>query len=249
MAATTSEEPFRRTDARFATTRWSMVLAAQNSSAQCHTESLVTLCETYWFPLYAYMRRRGCTRDEAEEHTQAFFARLLEKQGIRRADPARGRFRSFLLTAFKNFMSDERDRAEALKRGGGRKALPIDFAGAEDHYRFEPADGLTPEKLFDKAWALTVLQNAMARLADEWAARDRRKTFNQLKDYLTAHSNAVPYADLAVRLTMTEGAVRVAIHRLRKQYRQTLRDDIAQTVAAEDEIDDEIRDLFKALGA
>lgn len=224
-------------------------MAAGDSSARQHTQALSALCQTYWFPLYAYLRRRRYDRDRAEEHTQAFFARLLEKHGVRLADPERGRFRNFLLASFKNFLADEHDRAKALKRGGGRKIFSINFENAENQYALEPADELTPEKLFEKSWALTVLDRTIARLKAELAARGKEKLFDNLKVHMTAEAGSVPYRDLAGRLNMTEGTVRVAVHRLRRRYKHLLRDEIAQTVATEEEIDDEIRDLFRILGS
>ena len=224
-------------------------MAAGDSSARQHTQALSALCETYWFPLYAYLRRRGNDRHRAEDYTQAFFARLLEKHGVRLADPQRGRFRYFLLASFKNFLADQHDRAQALKRGGGRKILSINFENAENQYTLEPADELTPEKLFDKSWALTVLDRTITRLKAELTARGKEKLFDNLKVHMTAEAGSVPYRDLAGRLNMTEGTVRVAVHRLRKRYKHLLRDAIAQTVATEEEIDDEIRDLFRILGS
>ncbi len=249
MADGTSKPLAQNSNARFATTHWSIVLAAGDSSARKHTQALSARCETYWFPLYAYLRRRRYDRDRAQEYTQAFFARLLEKHGVRLADPARGRFRYFLLAAFKNFLADEHDRAKALKRGGGRKIFSINFENAENQYSLEPADELTPEKLFAKSWALTVLDRTIARLKAELAARGKENLFDNLKVYMTAEAGSVPYRDLAARLNMTEGTVRVAVHRLRKRYKHLLRDEIAQTVATEEEIDDEIRDLFRILGS
>ena len=163
------------------------------------------------------------------------------------ADSKRGRFRSFLLATLKNFLADERDRARAQKRGGGRKLLSIDFNQAENQYALEPADRLSPEKLFDKSWALTVLERTMAGLKTELAGKNKKELFDHLKIYLTAEKGSIPYRDTAAELNMTEAAVRTAVHRLRRHYRKSLRDEIAQTVATEDQIDEEIDDLFAAL--
>ena len=201
----------------------------------------------YWFPLYAYMRRHGYKTHEAEDYTQAFFARLLEKDGLRLADPKLGRFRSFLLTALKNFLVNELRRMRAQKRGGGRKILSLDLASAEGKYALEPSRQLSPEKLFDRSWALTVLAQAMDKLQAESAGKNRQKLFNRLRVYLTAETSSVPYHDVADQLGMTEGAVKVAVHRMRRRYRELLRGEIAQTVSTEDQIDQEIRDLFAAL--
>ena len=232
---------------RFATTHWSVVRAAGKTSSPHSKEALGTLCRTYWFPLYAFLRRQGHNSNQAEEYTQAFFARLLEKRGLRLADSKRGKFRSFLLSSLKNFLADERDRARAKKRGGGRKVLSLDFENAESQYTLQPAQQLDPEKLFERSWALTVLERTMVRLQDESRSTKKRKVFDHLKVYLTADKDSIPYREVAAGLKMTEGAVKVAVHRLRHRYRELLRDEIAQTVATEEQIDEEIRDLFAAL--
>lgn len=232
---------------RFATTHWSVVRAAGRPASQHYQQALGTLCQTYWFPLYAYLRRQGYDTHQAEEYTQAFFARLLEKHDLRLADPKRGKFRSFLLAALKHFLANERDRAQAKKRGGGRKVLSLDFETAESQYALEPGHQLSPEKLFERSWALTVLERTMTRLQAESAGAKKRKAFDLLKVYLTGERSSASYRDVAAKLDMTEGAVKVAVHRLRRRYRELLRDEIAQTVTAEDQIDEEIRDLFAAL--
>jgi RNA polymerase sigma-70 factor (ECF subfamily) len=231
---------------RFATTHWSVVLSASQPESERYQQALETLCRTYWFPLYAYLRRQGCNTHEAEDHIQAFFACLLEKRGLRLADPKRGRFRSFLLTALKHFLANERARAKAQKRGGGRKFLSLDLENAESQYIREPRDELSPEKLFKRSWALAVLDRTMARLQAEAAAK-KQKLFDDLKVYLTAEKSTVPYHQVATKLNLTEGAVKVAVHRLRRRYRDVLRDEIAQTVTTEEQINEEIRDLFAAL--
>jgi RNA polymerase sigma-70 factor (ECF subfamily) len=232
---------------RFATTHWSVVLQAGQPGAPGYQQALETLCRGYWFPLYAYLRRHGYNSHQAEDYTQAFFCKVLEKQVLRLADSKRGRFRSFLLATLKNFLADERDRARAQKRGGGRKLLSIDFNQAENQYALEPADRLSPEKLFDKSWALTVLERTMACLKTELAGKNKKELFDHLKIYLTAEKGSIPYRDTAAELNMTEAAVRTAVHRLRRHYRKSLRDEIAQTVTTEDQIDEEIDDLFAAL--
>jgi len=232
---------------RFATTHWSVVLQAGQPGAPGYQQALETLCRGYWFPLYAYLRRHGYDSHQAEDYTQAFFCKVLEKQVLRLADSKRGRFRSFLLATLKNFLADEHDRVRAQKRGGGRKLLSIDFNEAENQYTLEPADRLSPEKLFDKSWALTVLERTMACLKTELAGKNKKELFDHLKIYLTAEKGSIPYRDTAAELNMTEAAVRTAVHRLRRHYRKSLRDEIAQTVATEDQIDEEIDDLFAAL--
>jgi RNA polymerase sigma factor (sigma-70 family) len=233
---------------RFATTHWSVVMAAGRPKSASYQQALETLCKTYWFPLYAYLRRHGYESHKAEDYTQAFFAGLLAKHGLRLADPKRGKFRSFLLASLKHFLSNERARARAKKRGGGRKVLSLDLQNAESQYALEPRDELSPEKIFERSWALTVLDRTMARLQAEAISTNKQKLFDHLKVYLTAEKSSVPYRDVAAELDITEGAVRVAIHRLRRRYRELLRDEIAQTVTSDDQIDEEIRDLFAALG-
>jgi RNA polymerase sigma-70 factor (ECF subfamily) len=232
---------------RFATTHWSVVLAAGRSESDSYQQALETLCRTYWFPLYAYLRRHGYDTHRAEEYTQAFFAFLLDKRGLRLADPKRGKFRSFLLASLKHFLANERARAQAKKRGGGRKVLSLDFENAESQYALEPRDELSPEKLFERSWALTVLDRTMARLRAEAATEKKQDIFDSLKIYLTAEKDSIHYREVAAELDMTEGAVKVAVHRLRRRYRELLRDEIAQTVTTKDQINEEIRNLFAVL--
>ncbi|MGB2807261.1 MAG: hypothetical protein WBC22_05950 [Sedimentisphaerales bacterium] len=232
---------------RFATTHWSVVRAAGKSSSPHYKEAMGTLCKIYWFPLYAYLRRHGYDNNQAEEYTQAFFARILEKHSLRQADPKQGKFRSFLLISLKYFLANERDRARAKKRGGGRKVLSLNFENAENQYSLEPAHELSPEKLFERSWALAVLERTMSLLTAEAVKTKKQKIFEHLKVYLTAKKSSVPYHKVAEKLGMSEGAVKVAVHRLRRRYRKLLREEIAQTVSTEDQIDEEIRDLFAAL--
>jgi RNA polymerase sigma-70 factor (ECF subfamily) len=231
----------------FATTHWSVVLAAGNQSSPDYTRALSTLCRTYWYPLYVYLRRWGCDREQAEDYTQGFFAGLLERQGIGKADPKQGKFRSFLLASLKNFLADEWDRSQAQKRGGERKVFSLDIEDGETRYSREPVDDLSPEKLFERYWALEVLKQAMARLKAEYGTANKIELFNYLKTYLTAGQDSIPYRDAADRLNMTEGAVRVAVHRLRQRYRELVRQEIAQTVTSPDQVDEEINELFAAL--
>lgn len=232
---------------RFATTHWSVVLAAGQPESISYQQALEALCRMYWFPLYAYLRRQGHDIHQAEDHTQAFMAFLLEKHGLRLADPKRGRFRSFLLTCLKNFLANERARARAQKRGGGHKVLSLDIENAERQYALKPREELSPDKLFARSWALTVLDRTMDRLKAEATHNKKPELFEKLRVYLTADKSSVPYREMAAELNMSEGAVRVAAHRLRRRYRELLRDQIAQTVTTEDQIDQEIRDLFAAL--
>jgi RNA polymerase sigma factor (sigma-70 family) len=231
----------------FATTRWSLVAAATDPAAPHTREALADLCRLYWFPVYAYVRRRGRDHHAAQDITQAFFARLLETNGLAAADRARGRFRSYLLAACQHFLANEHDRETAKKRGGGRAHLPLDFDTADGRYAREPADGQPPERAFDREWALGLLDRALGELRAEYADSGKAKLFDALKGCLAGGAE-VAYADLAAGLGMTEGAVKVAVHRLRQRYKDRLRRLIADTVATPDEVDDEIRDLFGALG-
>lgn len=232
---------------RFTTTRWSVVLAASSPSSSHHEHALGILCETYWFPLYAYLRRHGYDTHQAEDTIQVFFTRLLEGNGLHRADQNRGRFRSFLLASLKNLLADEWDYTQAQKRGGQSKILSLDVATAETRYAFEPTDHLSPEKLFERAWALTVLKQAMAQLKAEHTAAHKMQLFDHLKATLTGEKHSASYKSLAVQLGMSEGAVKAAVHRLRRRYRELVRREIVQTVATEDQVEEEIRDLFAAL--
>jgi RNA polymerase sigma-70 factor (ECF subfamily) len=231
----------------FATTHWSVVLAAGNQSSPDYTRALSTLCETYWYPLYAYLRRRGYDRQQAEDYTQDFFAGLLQRQGLGKADPQQGKFRSFLLTSLKNFLADEWGRRRAQKRGGDVKMHPMDAEDGETRYRREPVDELSPEKLFERSWAQAVLQRAMIRLKAELATANKQRLFDHLKTFLTTERDAAPYRAAAAALSMTEGAVKVAVHRLRRRYGELVREEVAQTVATAEQVDEEIDALYAAL--
>jgi RNA polymerase sigma-70 factor (ECF subfamily) len=234
----------------FATTRWSMVVAAGRSPHGGSPESkaaLADLCQRYWYPLYVYVRRRVADRDEARDLTQDFFARLLEKNTLALADPERGRFRSFLLTTLKHFLINEWEKNRAQKRGGGRKTLALDFDAKEQQFTLEPAHTWTPERQFERHWALALLDQVLLQLRQEYHAGGKQKLFEQLKSFLVGDSAKASHADAAQRLGMTEGAVKVAAHRLRKRYRELLRQEVAQTVADDNEVEDEIRSLFRSL--
>jgi RNA polymerase sigma-70 factor (ECF subfamily) len=240
-------EPLTAGAPRFATTHWSLVVAAGQGDSPDARAALATLCQTYWYPLYAYVRRHGRGAEEAQDLTQAFFAELLEKEYLQDADRERGKFRAFLLTAFKHFLSKERDRASALKRGGGRATLSLDLPAGERRYRLEPADQATPETLFERRWALTLLDQVLARLRQEYAGSGKGPLFEQLKGFLAGEKGPEPYAQLAREFGMTEGAFKVAVHRVRRRYRELLRAEIAQTVDSPEEVDDELRHLFEAI--
>ena len=231
----------------FATTHWSLVLAAGESESADAQRALSDLCQAYWYPLYAYVRRRGQPVEDARDLTQEFFARLLARNWIARADPGRGRFRSFLLGAMKNFLADEWDKARAQKRGGGSAPLPLEFGTAETRFSHEPADPATPEQLFERRWALTLLETVLQRLREECTAEGRTEQFARLSPCLVGDRTAQPYAELAKELEVSEGTVKAAVHRLRQRYRQLLRAEIANTVAAPREVDEELRHLFAVL--
>ncbi len=232
---------------RFATTHWSLIAAARDGSASQARAALAALCAAYWYPLYAFIRRQGHNADEAQDLTQGFFARLLEKDFLAAIDRDKGRFRSFLLAACKHFLANEHDRAHAQKRGGGREPLSLDFHTAEGRYGLEPADTLTPERLFDRQWALTLLDQVLARLRTEFRQADKAALFERLKGFLMGEKSTTPYAQLAAELGMTEGAVKVAVHRLRRRYRDLLQEEIGRTVRDPAEVKEEIADLFAAL--
>lgn len=231
----------------FVTTHWSVVVAAGRADTARARDALARLCQTYWHPLYAYVRRVGHSPHDAQDLTQEFFARLLEKNFLAGADESRGRFRSFLLASLKHFLANEWHKARAQKRGGGQIPVPIDMAAAETSIGFEPADTTTAEKIYERRWALTLLDRVLRRLREEFVRDGKEKLFEQLKPTLTEASRSVRYAEMAARLGTSEGAVKVAVHRLRQRYREILRAEIAETVAGPDEVEDELRNLFAAL--
>ncbi len=233
----------------FATTHWSVVLAAGEGSSAKAADALEKLCRTYWLPLYAYVRRKGSGPEDAQDLTQEFFACILEKNALSRARRERGRFRSFLLTSLQNFLVHEWERARAKKRGGGNRPLPWDPLSAESRYQLEGASDLTPDKAFERRWALTLFQQALARLREEFTAARKGEQFEELKGLLSDEAGEGEYAGIAARLGMTTAAVTVAVHRLRKRYRQLVREEIAHTVTSPTEIDDEMRYLIKLMTA
>ncbi|MEX2212958.1 MAG: sigma-70 family RNA polymerase sigma factor [Phycisphaeraceae bacterium] len=231
----------------FALTRWSVVLAAGGSNASAAKVALASLCEAYWYPLYAFVRRRGFTSPEAQDLVQGFFVRLLEKNDFIGLDPERGRFRAFLLACLKHFISNERDRDNALKRGGGKRVISFDAGEAEERYRLEPPDDATPERLFERRWAIALLDQAMNTLRQDYTKAGSEGLFDRLKSQLTDPGDVSRHADIAGELNMTEAAVKKAAQRLRQRYREVIRTQIEETVATPEEVEDEIRDLFAAL--
>ena len=231
----------------FVTTHWSVVLSAGRGDSSGAQAALQTLCRTYWYPLYAFVRRQGHTAPDAEDLVQGFFARCLEKHYLRNAEQAKGRFRSFLLLALKRFLANEWDRAQTRKRGGGQPLVALDGLSPEQRYAQEPANQLSPDKLFERRWALTLLERVLVRLRAEQAAAGRLAVFEALRDCLTSGARGTLYAELGERLGMSEGAVKVAAHRLRQRYRELLEEEIAQTVSSPEEISEERRYLLAVL--
>jgi RNA polymerase sigma factor (sigma-70 family) len=236
-----------RPEPLFVTTHWSVVLAAGRSDTTRAHDALAHLCKAYWYPLYAYARRRGCSPPDAQDLTQEFFARLLAGNWVAEADRHRGRFRSFLLTAMKHFMANEWHKAQAQKRGGGQPILSLDDDTAEQRYGLEPVETATPESLFERGWALTLLEGVLARLEEEYHREGKQAWMEAMRPALTTDRGALDYAELAHKLGMTETAARVAVHRLRQRYRQLIRAEVASTVASPEEVEAEMHYLFQAL--
>ena len=232
----------------FATTHWSIVAAAGRVASPEAREALATLCQSYWYPLYAYVRRRGFSADDAQDLTQEFFARLLEKNYVGAADRTKGRFRSFLLASLKHFLAKEWRRAHAKRRGGRRPAISIDVDAGESQYALEPEHDLTAEKIFERRWAMALLEKTLAKLRDEYAEGGKLMLFDRLKAYLGGDRGNVPYRPLADELGLSEGAIKVAVHRMRRRCRELVRAEIAQTVTRPEDVDEELRELFKAVG-
>lgn len=223
------------------------MLAAGSRSSRQADVALEELCRTYWYPLYVFVRRQTSTREDAEDLTQAFFARFLEKNYLEGLNSEKGRFRAFLLASLKHFLANEWDKAMAQKRGGGKIFVPIDAQSAETKLGIDPADAQSADKIFERRWALTLLEQVLRRLREEYIGDGKEELFEQLKPTLTEASGRISYAAMGARLGMSEGAVKVAVHRLRQRYRELLRAEIAETVASASEVEDELRNLFAAL--
>src|SRR5262245_51462725 len=235
---------------RFNSTQWSLVLTAAKRSTPESENALGALCAAYWPPLYDYIRRRGYEISEAQDLTQAFFVRLLEKNYLGDADREKGKFRSFLLASLNHFLANEWDRKQAQKRGGGVTIIPLEMDSAEGYYRTDRAEFLTPEKLFERRWALTVIDLALKRLEEEFTDIGRARLFNCVKPFLIGADGEVTYRQIGAELGMSEGAVKAAVHRLRRRFRELMRAEIAQTILRPDQpgaIDAELRSLLAAL--
>jgi RNA polymerase sigma factor (sigma-70 family) len=233
--------------AGFAVTHWTVVMAAARGTTSARSaEAMTELCRTYWYPLYAFLRRRGHETHEAEDLTQEFFAHLLGREFLANVDRANGKFRAFLLASLKHFLADQRDRAMAQKRGGAKTIISLDGLNAEARYRLEPAQHITPERMFEKQWALSMLERVLSRLHAELAGEGKGTLFEALKTTLTG-TRANRYSEIGEELGMSEGAVKTAAHRFRRRYRALLREEIGQTVAGPDEIEEEVRYLLTCL--
>ncbi len=246
-SSTDGVEPSAKGSGLFTTTHWSVVLAAGQADSPAAAQALEQLCRIYWYPLYVFVRRQGHEAHDAEDLTQEFIARFLAKEYFGRANPALGRFRNYLLACLKHFLSERWRQAGRLKRGGGNTLVSWDRLTAEGRYQEEPADPMTPEKVYERRWALTLLEHVLARLGGEQSMAGKAEVFAQLRDYLWGEGRGAGYAEVAVRLGMTEGALKVTVHRLRQRYRELLRQEVAQTVATVHEVDEELRYLVAAI--
>jgi RNA polymerase sigma-70 factor (ECF subfamily) len=232
---------------RFVTTRWSLVLAARDRAVPGWRDALSDLCRAYWYPLYSFARRLGKDPEEAQDLTQEFFARLLEKDTLRHVHPEKGRFRSFLLAAFKNFVTDEARRASAEKRGGGHAPVSFDLPVAEGRWAREPSHDDTPEREFERRWALALLERAMVRLRSDYERSGKEHSFEVLKRFLPGGGGPVTYAEAARELGIREVAIKVTIHRFRRRFRKILLEEIGHTVSTPEEVESEIQHLLEAL--
>lgn len=230
----------------FVTTHWSVVLTAGRSDTTRAQNALARLCQTYWHPLYAYVRRRGHSPEDAQDLTQSFFAFLLKHNAVSTVSPDKGRFRSFLLASLNHFLLDEWDKARAQKRGAG-KIVSLDTESAETWLRQQPSKGLSPEKAYELRWAVTLLEQVYQRLESEHRQQGKAELFDTLRTTLAGPGNSAPYSELASRLGLNDGAVKVAVHRLRQRYRTLLRETIAETVANDTEVEEELRYLMRVL--
>lgn len=237
------------TNSSFVATRWTVVLAARDKASPQSAEALESLCQTYWYPLYVYVRRLGHQTADAQDLTQEFFARLLTKEWLASADPEKGRFRTFLFVALKRFLANDWRRVHREKRGGHAPHFSLDTELAEARYQSEPAPELTADCIYEQRWALTLLENTMNRLRKEFGQAHKAAEFERLKVFLTADKSAIAYADVARDLGTSEGAARVAVHRLRRRFREVFREEVAQTVATAEDVDEELRYLLAALVA
>jgi len=247
MSSKGPELPLDADKRHFATTQWSVVVAAGDLGGDDSRSAFTRLCETYWYPVYAFVRRSTSDVHEAQDQTQSFFSYLIEKGAIAKADRSRGRFRAFLLTALKNFLANERAKASAEKRGGGKVDLSLDFDSGESRYQIEPSHDLTAERLYERRWVLTLLEQVLDRLRSEYAAAGKTDDFEQFKGALTGEASAADYQQAAAALRISPAAAKQAAYRMRKRYRELFRQEVARTVADDGEVDDEIGRLLETL--
>lgn len=240
--------PTQGSHARFQDTHWSLVLAARERDSLRASAALESLCRAYWFPLYAYVRRCGEAPAEAQDLTQAFFTRFLERDSLRTVSRDRGRFRWFLLASLKHFLANEWERSRALKRGGGRPLIALDALEPEDRYALEPTDLLSPDKAYDRFWAFSVLEQARERLREEFAEAGRLERFAKLEQFLPGRQGIDAYSDLAAQFEVTEGAIKADVSRLRRRYGELLRSEVSDTLGTHADLEDELRHLIEALG-
>jgi RNA polymerase sigma factor (sigma-70 family) len=245
-SASNTSAPARGDDV-FVTTRWTVVVHAGRKSSPQSERALSELCHTYWFPLYAYVRRKGHSKEDAEDLTQAFFTRFLEKNYLEGLSAERGKFRAFLLASLKHFLANEWDKSQRQKRGGGAQHLSLDWQSAEEKLQHEPPDTSSPDRIFDREWALALLEQVIVRLREECVMEGKAQLFEQAKGYLMVGEQAIPYVAAAKTLNLDEGAVRVAVHRLRKRYRELLREEIAGTLSDTAQVQEELQSLQAAL--
>jgi RNA polymerase sigma factor (sigma-70 family) len=246
LTSTNSTPPPPERADTFATTHWTVVLAAGDRATPQSARALEELCRTYWFPLYAYVRRRGHTHEDAEDLTQGFFARFLSRNYLEGLSSERGRFRAFLLASIKHFLANEWKSAHRQKRGGNTPPLSLDLQNADSRYQILAPNDLTPDKIYDREWALALLERVIGRLRDESAAASQDRLFDKLKPFLTVDKSAVPYAQAATELDIPENTLRVTVHRLRRRYRDLLRDEISHTLSDPSHVDEEMRALLTA---
>lgn len=236
-------------DVAFHTTHWSVVLAARDKDdTTIARDALATLCSTYWYPLYAFIRRQGSSPHEAEDLTQEFFCNFLQRNSLRNVAPAGGKFRSYLLTCLKNFLINEREKAHAQRRGGGQTIIPLEVDTAETRYFLQPVEKITPEILFERQWAATVLEQTLQQVGQEYARRNQQEIFEALKGFLPGSQNSPSRAEVAAQRGMSASALDVAIHRLRQRFGAALREQVAQTVSSEAEVEEELHYLISVLG-
>ncbi len=247
MGSESADSPGAVAQALFATTHWSVVLAAADQESPEGSAALEQLCQTYWHPIYFFIRRRGHGVADAQDLTQAFFVHILSRAFLARANPAKGKFRSFILGSLKYFLADESARLQAKKRGGGLTPVFLDAQTAESLYRLEAVDRMDAEKLFERRWAIALLDRVLERLEAEFLARDRKSVFDQLRVFLLGERGSPSYAEVAGSLQMTEGAVKVAVHRLRQHYQELFREEVANTVEQPGEVNEEVKHLFSVL--